>query len=96
MKKTTYFLFLAMIHHFVNAQNPLAIPDTLNGMSFSLDLQTGTTSFYPNTTTLTMGVNGNLLGPTFNLAKGRPDQHRCSQFSIRGYDYTLARHACFR
>lgn len=72
MKKTTYFLFLAMIHHFVNAQNPLAIPDTLNGMSFSLDLQTGTTSFYPNTTTHTMGVNGNLLGPTLILQKGDP------------------------
>lgn len=70
MHKIAYLLFLAMIHLFVNAQNPLAIPDTLSGTSFSLDLQNGTTSFYSNTTTHTMGANGNLLGPTLIFQKG--------------------------
>lgn len=51
----------------VNAQNPLAIPPTLSGTTINLNLQEGTTNFYPGPPTQTYGANGNLLGPTLIL-----------------------------
>lgn len=53
----------------VTAQNPLFIPDTLVGSSINLSLQEGSVNFYPGLATQTMGVNGNLLGPTLILNK---------------------------
>ncbi len=53
----------------LSAQNPLFIPDTLVGPSINLSLQEGTMNFYPGQVTQTMGVNGNLLGPTLILNK---------------------------
>lgn len=50
-----------------NAQNPLAIPPTLSGTTINLNLQEGTTNFYPGPPTQTYGANGNLLGPTLIL-----------------------------
>lgn len=50
-----------------NAQNPLAIPPTLSGSTINLNLQEGTTNFFPGTPTQTYGANGNLLGPTLIL-----------------------------
>jgi bilirubin oxidase len=53
----------------LTAQNPLFIPDTLVGSSINLSLQEGSVNFYPGLATQTMGVNGNLLGPTLILNK---------------------------
>jgi bilirubin oxidase len=50
-----------------NAQNPLAIPPTLSGNTINLNLQEGTTNFFPGTPTQTYGANGDLLGPTLIL-----------------------------
>ncbi|OGU65746.1 MAG: hypothetical protein A2499_18490 [Stygiobacter sp. RIFOXYC12_FULL_38_8] len=57
---------------FVNsrAQNKLQIPDTLSGTNFNLTIQKGSVNFYPGFTTNTIGVNGNILGPTLILRKG--------------------------
>lgn len=51
------------------AQNPLWIPDTLNGLNFNLNVQTGTMQFYAGQNTPTYGVNGNFLAPTLFLNK---------------------------
>lgn len=52
------------------AQNKLQIPDTLSGTKFNLTIQKGSLIFYPGFTTNTIGVNGNILGPTLILRKG--------------------------
>jgi bilirubin oxidase len=52
------------------AQNPLLSPDTLSGGNINLTLQNGTYQFYSGINTNTMGVNGNILGPTLLLNKG--------------------------
>lgn len=53
------------------SQNPVFIPDTLSGESINLTLQHGTVSFFPGQPTNTMGVNGNILGPTLVLNKNQ-------------------------
>jgi blue copper oxidase len=53
----------------VFAQQPLFIPDTLSGNQIHLTLQYGQVNFYPGGPTQTMGVNGNILGPTIILNK---------------------------
>lgn len=70
MKKLMLYVVLMLMGHFAMGQNPVAIPDTLSGTNFNLHLQTGTTSFYPNTTTHTYGVNGDIFRPTLFLNKG--------------------------
>lgn len=52
------------------AQNPVIIPATISGTEFNLTLQNGTFQFYNGFTTTTMGVNGNILGPTLIMEKG--------------------------
>lgn len=52
------------------SQNQVLIPDTLSGTSFTLTLQNGTHPFFSGQTTTTMGVNGNILGPTLIMDKG--------------------------
>ena len=54
----------------VMAQNQIIIPDTLSGTSFKLTLQNGTVQFFAGKETSTMGVNGNILGPTLIMQKG--------------------------
>ncbi len=66
-KLLIFWLFLTFG---VKAQNPLLIPDTLSGTSFTLNLQTGTYQFLSGAPTNTMGVNGNILGPTLLLQNG--------------------------
>jgi blue copper oxidase len=51
------------------AQNPLAIPPALTGTSFNLNIQNGTTQFWPGINTPTFGINGNILGPTLIVNK---------------------------
>ena len=65
------FLLLLNVHvASLLAQNPVLIPDTLSGTSFELTLQNGTFSFFDGQSTATMGVNGNILGPTLIMNKG--------------------------
>ncbi len=54
---------------FVHAQNPLFIPDTLNGTNFNLTVQNGTTQFFPPSSTPTYGINGPILSPTLFVNK---------------------------
>ena len=66
-----FFLFLLnVLVASVFAQNPVLIPDTLSGTSFELTLQNGTFSFFDDQSTTTMGINGNILGPTLIMNKG--------------------------
>lgn len=55
---------------FTKAQNALLIPPVLTGTTFNLTVQNGTHTFLPGFTTQTMGVNGNVLGPTLIVNKG--------------------------
>lgn len=68
MKYTTYIILL--FHCLLlQAQNPLAIPPALTGTTFNLNIQNGTTQFYPGINTPTYGINGDLLGPTLIVNK---------------------------
>lgn len=55
--------------HAMRAQNPLYIPDTLNGTNFNLTVQNGTTQFFPPSNTPTYGINGAILSPTLFVNK---------------------------
>ncbi|TSA34973.1 MAG: T9SS C-terminal target domain-containing protein [Porphyromonadaceae bacterium] len=52
------------------SQKPLAIPHTLEGSTFNLHLRNGSIQFLSGNATATIGINGNLLGPTILLNKG--------------------------
>jgi bilirubin oxidase len=52
------------------AQNPLTIPPALSGTVFNLNIQQGTTVFFPGYNTPTYGINGVFLAPTLMLNKG--------------------------
>lgn len=70
MKK---YLLLAASLFFYNlafAQNALLIPPVLNGPVYNLNLQPGSVNFYAGAPTQTLGVNGNILGPTLIMQKG--------------------------
>ncbi len=53
-----------------SSQNLLAIPDTLSGTVFNLNIAPGTRNFYSGFTTNTIGINGDYLGPTLMLRQG--------------------------
>jgi FtsP/CotA-like multicopper oxidase with cupredoxin domain len=68
------FAFTIIALHLITysfAQQQLFIPDTLSGNVINLTLQTGSVNFYPGAATSTMGVNGNLLGPTIILEQNQ-------------------------
>ncbi len=69
MKKYLLALSIILYCAFVSAQNPVAIPDTLSGNVIDLTLQTGSVNFRSGAATSTMGVNGNILGPTLIFQK---------------------------
>ena len=52
------------------AQNALFIPPAITGTVFNLNIQNGTTQFYPGINTPTYGINGALLAPTLIVNKG--------------------------
>lgn len=58
---TLVFFFLLFSLY---GQNQLLIPDTISGTDFELKLQKGEFKFFEGQITSTMGVNGNILGPT--------------------------------
>lgn len=68
--RTFYALALFLFPFLATAQNPLPVPPALTGTEFELHLQKGLREFFPGFLTNTMGVNGNLLGPTLILNKG--------------------------
>lgn len=65
------FCGVLLIGPVVFAQNPLFIPPAIVGNQFQLDLNAGTTQFFPGNPTLTMGANGVLLGPTLVMEKNQ-------------------------
>lgn len=70
MKTLTLFSIISFyLATFLTAQNSLIIPDTLSGTNFELTLQNGTHQFLDGQVTNTMGVNGNILGPTLIMNK---------------------------
>lgn len=71
MKTNSLILIICLVLNIaIKAQNPVLIPDTLSGTSFELTLQNGTHQFFDGQSTATMGVNGNILGPTLIMQKG--------------------------
>jgi FtsP/CotA-like multicopper oxidase with cupredoxin domain len=52
-------------------QQTLPIPPAITGSEINLTLQKGTHQFFPGYNTNTLGVNGNILGPTIILEKGQ-------------------------
>jgi blue copper oxidase len=66
---TVPFLFFLIAGTMGIAQNPLYIPDTLSGTSFSLTVQSGAKQFFGTNNTPTYGYNSNFLGPTIFLNK---------------------------
>lgn len=69
MKKSLLFAFLILSFQVVS-QNPMAVPQALTGTVFNLNLQTGSVQFFSGQATQTMGVNGNILGPTLIVNQG--------------------------
>lgn len=71
MVKKTFFIFIFIVHvAILMAQNQVLIPDTLAGTDFELIIQNGTRQFFSGQSTTTMGVNGNILGPTLMMNHG--------------------------
>jgi bilirubin oxidase len=70
MKKTLFVYLSLILFQVVTAQNQLLIPPTLSGTDFQLTLQNGQFEFFTGHQTATMGVNGDILGPTLILQKG--------------------------
>jgi len=68
MKQLFTFLTLVLTLS-VFAQNPLVIPGTIEDTNINLTLQNGTHQFLTGQVTATMGVNGNILGPTLIINK---------------------------
>lgn len=63
-------VFLISFDYHSKAQNLLAIPDTLTGINFNLNIYDTSKTFYNGYTTNTFGINGPYLGPTLFLNKG--------------------------
>lgn len=68
--KHIFFVITLFQLLFSQAQNPLAIPPTLTGTTFNLNIQEGTTQFWNGINTPTYGINGVLLAPTLIVNKG--------------------------
>jgi blue copper oxidase len=62
-------IFIVLSSSSCFAQNVLNIPPTLTGTVFNLTVQSGTQSFYPSTTTPTLGINGAWMSPTIVVNK---------------------------
>jgi bilirubin oxidase len=68
MKKI--IVILSGVFSIAFGQNPLAIPDTLSGTLFNLNIYDTSRVFYAGFVTNTYGVNAAYLGPTIFLRKG--------------------------
>ncbi len=54
-----------------DSKTPMLIPPTISGETIELILQKSKFEFYPGYNTATMGINGDILGPTILLQKGQ-------------------------
>ncbi len=70
MKRLLICLITAVHACHAYGQTPLFIPAALTGTTFNLNVQSGTTSFFPGYNTPTYGVNGSLLAPTLIFNQG--------------------------
>ncbi|MCK6640628.1 MAG: multicopper oxidase domain-containing protein [Bacteroidia bacterium] len=70
MKKVLFICSMILSGGISFAQNPLLVPAVLNGPVYNLNVQNGTTQFWPNINTPTYGINGPILGPTLYMSKG--------------------------
>jgi bilirubin oxidase len=70
LKRNIFIIVGIILSKILIAQNQLAIPTTLTGTVFNLNVQNGITQFYPGVNTATYGINGALLGPTLIINKG--------------------------
>lgn len=70
LKRNIFIIVGIILCKIIIAQNQLAIPTTLTGTVFNLNVQNGITQFYPGINTNTYGINGSLLGPTLIINKG--------------------------
>ena len=69
--KKRFILISAIITSNVFAQNPIAIPDTLTGTTFNLNIHPDSVQFLPGMKTFTNAFNQySYLGPTLILNKG--------------------------
>jgi len=69
MKKLFLSIFFLISAFYGFGQNPLAIPPTLTGTSFDLNVQNGSVQFFDGINTPTYGINGAILGPTIIVNK---------------------------
>jgi blue copper oxidase len=70
MKKIITILFVAIAFK-ASSQNPIAIPDTLTGTTFNLNMHNDSVQFLPGMKTFTNAFNQySYLGPTLILNKG--------------------------
>jgi len=65
-----FLAFVAVSLQPVIAQNPLAIPPTMEGPVYSLEIAPGSHEFFDGVQTATYGFNGSYLGPTLVLNQG--------------------------
>lgn len=71
MKNTILILVLTISFGYqTKSQNLLAIPDTVSGTNFNLNVYDTSKVFYSGFTTNTFGINASYLGPTLFLNKG--------------------------
>lgn len=70
MKHLTITLWFVVFSFYTFAQNQLIIPATIESTNINLTLQNGTHQFFTGQNTATMGVNGNILGPTLIVNNG--------------------------
>ena len=70
MKNYYFTLVLTLISFTIFSQNEMIVPGTITSTDINLNLQNGTHQFFAGETTVTMGVNGNILGPTLILNQG--------------------------
>lgn len=63
-------IIVAVSPYLLIGQNSILIPPAISGTQFNLTLQTGTHEFISGSITSTMGVNGNILGPTLIMEQG--------------------------
>ncbi len=70
MKKIIPTILFLLNLTLIAQQNQLFIPPVLTGTNINLNLQNGTYQFFPGQITQTMGVNGDILGPTLILNQG--------------------------
>jgi bilirubin oxidase len=69
MKKILLFFLLFSVI-LITAQNQLLIPPVIDNTNINLTLQNSTYQFFAGHDTATMGVNGDILGPTLIMHKG--------------------------